>query len=94
VRVQRVVLEHHRYVALLGREVVDDLAIDADLALGDVLETGDTLKRRRLSTTRRADQYQELSFSEFDVQVVDGDDVSSGGLPIYFGEIVQYEVGH
>ena len=34
VRVQRVVLEHHRDVALFRRHVVDDAVTDADGALG------------------------------------------------------------
>jgi hypothetical protein len=41
VRVERVVLEHHRDVALLGRHVVDHAVADADLARGDLLEAGD-----------------------------------------------------
>src|SRR5439155_515319 len=40
VRVKRVVLEDHRDVAILGRALVDDLAADLQIALGDVLEAG------------------------------------------------------
>jgi hypothetical protein len=41
VRVQRVVLEHHRDVAVLRRHVVDDVAADHDVAVADVLEACD-----------------------------------------------------
>ena len=41
VRVQRVALEHHRDVAVLGRNVVDQLVADVDLAGGRLLKAGD-----------------------------------------------------
>jgi len=41
VRIERVVLEDHCNVAVAGGEVVDDLALDPDLARGDLLEPGD-----------------------------------------------------
>jgi hypothetical protein len=36
--IQRVVLEHHGDVPLLGRHVVDDAAADGDLAAADLLQ--------------------------------------------------------
>jgi hypothetical protein len=49
VRVERVVLEDHRDVAVLRREVVDDPVADGDLAAGDVLQAGDHPQGGRLS---------------------------------------------
>jgi hypothetical protein len=47
-------------VAILGRQVVDNLAIDQDLPAGDVLETGDHAQRCALSAARRTDQRHEF----------------------------------
>ena len=41
VRVQRVALEDHRDASVLGCPVVDDLAADPELAVGDVFQTRD-----------------------------------------------------
>ena len=60
VGIQGVVLEHHRDVAVLGRDVVDELVVDEKLALGDVLEAGDHPQRRGLAAARRADEDHEL----------------------------------
>jgi hypothetical protein len=47
VRVQRVILEHHRDVALLRREVGDVALADADHAVADALESGHQAQHRR-----------------------------------------------
>ena len=67
VRVERVVLEHHRHVAVLRRDVVDHLAVDRDLAAGDVLEAGDHPQRRRLAAAGRADQHHELLVGDVEI---------------------------
>jgi hypothetical protein len=69
VRVERVVLEHHRQVAVAGREVVDDLVADLDLALGDVLQPHDHPQDRRLPAARRADEDHELAVVDLQVDV-------------------------
>ena len=72
VRVERVVLEDHRDVAVLRRAVVDHLAADLQLAAGDVLEPGDHPQRRRLAAARRPDQDHELAVGDVEVHVLDG----------------------
>jgi hypothetical protein len=52
VRVQRVALEHHRDVAVLGLQVVDDLAVDQDLAAADLLQPGQHAQQRALAAAR------------------------------------------
>jgi hypothetical protein len=71
VRVERVVLEDHRDVAVLRRQPVDDAVGDADLAAGDVLEPGDHPQRGRLAAAGRADQDDELAVGDLEVQVGD-----------------------
>ena len=60
-RVQRVVLEDHRDVALARGDAVDHALADADLALGDRLEPGEHPQRGRLAGARRPDQHEELA---------------------------------
>ena len=50
VRVQRVGLEHHRDVAVLGGDVVDDAVADQDLAFADRLQPGEHAEGGRLPT--------------------------------------------
>ena len=53
-RVERVVLEDHRDVALARRDVVDDALADPDRARRQRLEPGEQPQRRRLARARRA----------------------------------------
>ena len=71
VRVERVVLEDHGDVALLGRHVVHDAAADADRALRDHLEPGDHAQRRRLAAPRRADEDDELLVLDGEIEGAD-----------------------
>jgi hypothetical protein len=52
VRVERVVLEHHRDVPVLGRHVVHHPPADRDLAAVDLLQPGDHPEQRRLPAAR------------------------------------------
>ncbi len=60
-RVKRVGLEHHGDVAVLGRDRVDELSVDADLALTHALEARDHREQSRLAAARRADEGDELA---------------------------------
>ena len=70
VRVERVVLEHHRDVALFRRHVVDAAVADADLARADLLEAGDHAQQRRLAASRRTDEHGERAVGDVDVDAV------------------------
>ena len=61
VRVEGVVLKHHRDVALARVEAVDDAVPDPNLALGDVLKPGDHPQGGCLAAARRADEDHELA---------------------------------
>ncbi len=73
VRVQRVVLEHHRDVAVLGREVIDQLAVDPQLPVADLLEAGDHPQRGRLAAARGPDQDHQLPVADLEVEILDGE---------------------
>ena len=75
VRVERVVLEHHGDVAVFRRHVVDDVAADEDLAVGDVLETRDHAQRRRLAAARWPHQHHELVVGDVEVDASHGLDL-------------------
>ena len=59
VRVQRVRLEYHRDVPLLGRNIVDDPVIDADFAAGYRFQPGNHPQQGRLAATGRSDKHQK-----------------------------------
>jgi hypothetical protein len=71
VRVERVVLEHHRDVAVLGRQVRDVALADADRTAVDVLEPGEHPQRGGLPAAGGADQDEELPVADLDVELVD-----------------------
>ena len=70
-RVERVVLEDHRDVALLRREVVDDAVADPELALGDLLEPRDHPQCRRLPAPGGPDEDDELAVADLEVELGD-----------------------
>ena len=53
-RIQRVVLEHHRDIPIARRQIVHPLAADDQITIGDVLQPRDHPQRRRLPAARRA----------------------------------------
>ena len=69
-RIQRVVLEHHRAVAILRLEVIDDPVADADRARADLFEAGDHPQQRRLAASRRPHQHDELAVGDRDVDAM------------------------
>ena len=71
VRVQGVVLEDHRDVAVLRADVGDVAVADADVAFIGVLETGEHAQRGRLTGAGRADEDEELPVRDFKVEFVD-----------------------
>ena len=75
-REERVGLEHHRNVAALRRQVGHVAFADEQLAGGDRLEAGDHVERRGLPAARRANQHDERSIGDLDIELRD-DDVSA-----------------
>jgi hypothetical protein len=90
VRIERVVLKDHRDVAVPWPPLVDDLAIDLELAGSDVLKPGDEPQGRRLARTRRADQDHEFAVSDLEVHVPHGLET----VPISLPDVLEEDLGH
>ena len=58
--IESVVLEDHGDVAVLGGHVVDQLVADVQLAVGDLLQTGDHAQGGGLTATGGADENDKL----------------------------------
>src|SRR5947209_6793109 len=70
-RVERVVLEHHRDVALFRRHVVHHALTDADLAARNALEPRNHAQQSRLPASGGADQHNEFAIANGDIDAVD-----------------------
>jgi hypothetical protein len=70
-RVQRIVLEHHGDVAVLGVDLVDDAIADRDLPARDLLETRDHAQQRTFAAARRAHEDHELLIGDLEIDAVD-----------------------
>ena len=87
VRVERVALEHHGHVAVLGVDVVDDAVADGDRAVTELLEPGHEAQRRRLAAARGAEQDEELAVGDRQGEVVD-----RGGLAEALGDPLEADL--
>ncbi len=88
-RIQRIVLEHHRDVAILRRHVVDDVAADQDVAVGDILKPGDHPQRGGLAAAGGADQDDELMVRNIEIDAANGFD-----LVVTLDDLAQIYFGH
>ena len=66
---ERVGLEHHADVALVGAEHGDVAAVDPDLAGARRFEAGDHAQRRRLAAAARPEERDELAAGDGEVEV-------------------------
>src|SRR5712691_4416409 len=89
VRIERVVLEDHRDVAILRRNVVHDTLADANIAGRLLLKAGEHPKRRRLNAAGRSHQDEELGIAYGQVEVVDRDEI-----PEALGDVVVGDSRH
>ena len=77
-RKECVILEDRVHVALVRRRARDFPAVELDAAGIRSLEAGDQPQRRRLAGARRAEEGEELSRLDLEIDAVDGDDVPVG----------------
>jgi len=69
-RIERIVLEDHGDVPVLGRHLIDNPVIDADLSGADLFQSGDHAQRRRFSAAGRAHQHYELFILDINVNSI------------------------
>ena len=96
---QRVALEHHCRVALVGGQLVDGLVAQVDFALVRGLKAGDHAQRGGLAAAGGAQQGHELARLDVQVDGIHGLEGLVGlGVQIYFGYALQahtlFDIAH
>ena len=90
VRIQSVVLEHHGDVALLGRDVVAQTAVNVELAFADLFQTGDHAQGGGLTAAGRTDENDKFLVFDFEVEIGNGSDAAC----VLFVDMLQRNTGH
>jgi hypothetical protein len=67
-RIERIGLEHHADAAVLGLFPGDVLALDEDLAFGDVEQAGNAVEQGRLAAAGRPEQHDELAIGDIEIE--------------------------
>ena len=88
-RIERIVLEHHRNSAVLRGEFVDHFAANRDVARGDCFQAGNHPQRRALAATGRPDEHDEFIVRDVEIDRADGFDISE-----LLDDLVQGNFGH
>src|SRR5207245_4894932 len=94
VRVERVVLEHHRDVAVLGLDLIDDLAVDRNGPAGNFLQPGNHAQGRGFAAPGRPDQHDKLLVFDGEADVVYSANRFTFRACETFGDIVQNDPRH
>ena len=81
--VQRVALKHHGDIPVLGLHVVDQLAVDVQLAAGDLLQTGHHPQRGGLAAAGGTNQNNELLVGDVQAELLHGHDALVGHLQVH-----------
>ena len=76
VRIEGVVLEDHGDVPLRGGDVVDDSSADLDRSVRDRFEAGGHSQCGCLAAAGRADEHNEFTVADRQIQLVDGTDAA------------------
>src|SRR5690606_5960167 len=77
-RVERIGLEHHGQPALCRRHIVHPLAVDLDVAAGDLFQAGDHPQQCRFSAAGGADENDEFSIADVEIDIVQHVDDAEG----------------
>ena len=82
VRVKGVILENHCDIAILGGDVVHELAVDIQLSLSDLFQTCDHAQRGGLTAAGGADQNDEFLIGYLKVELLHRDNALLGYLKV------------
>ena len=74
--IERIVLEHHRNIPVLGRDVIDNARTDGDCSRADLFQSGNHPQGCGFSASRRTDEHHELPVFDFEVNMFDCKDSS------------------
>ncbi len=88
-RIERILLQHKRHVALGGAPVGNILTVDEDLSARRLFEPGNQPEGRRLAGARLAEQHEKLSVGNFKTEIPQGG-VGSEGL----GDAFEFDMRH
>ena len=72
--IQRIVLEHHGDIPVLGRNVVHQLAVDIQLAAGDLLQTRYHAQGGGFTAAGWSYQHDKLVILDVEIKVMNGKD--------------------
>ena len=70
-RIQRVILEHHRDIALFGLHLVYHGATDANFACADFFQPGNHPQKRALATARGSNQHGKFAVGDLNIDSAD-----------------------
>ena len=85
-RVERVVLEHHRDIAVLRLDPVDDPPVDRHRPRRDLLEPRDHAQQGRFAAARRSDDHHQLTIRHGAADAVDDLALAVGFLDVVEGQ--------
>ena len=89
-RIERVILEHHRDIAVLGRQVHDILAADGQGSATDLLKPGDHPQGGGFSASGWTHEYQELPVIDRETEILDGVEFR----PVCLANLCQHNNSH
>ena len=75
-RIERIVLEHHGDVPVLGLEVVDHAIADRELTISDGFKARNHPQQGGLAAARGTHQHDEFAIGNIDIDAMDGGDAA------------------
>ena len=89
VRIQSVILEHHRHIPLLRPHLIDAHTVEQNVTFARVFQTRNHAHRRSLAAARGAEQHQKFAIRNLQVHRVHAGDATPA-----FGESLERYCGH